>query len=807
MTTKGEGSPRAKYSLAMIVRNCAEDLKVLLDGYGKYPDEIVIVNTGIDENEAGFKETNAVAEQYGAKIFHFPWIEDFAAARNFSFAQCTHPFVLWLDSDDSVENPEVCDKSIRQGIEAGADLLFMEYLYQFDAHGNCITMQKRERVVRKDCFEWRAPIHECMCAIKAVTPINVPAKYGRIIHRRRREDVARANAAYRRNLKVFIKQFEETGRTPELRMVFYWANTLFGMGDYHGAVAKYEEYLDRSAREGNKSDAEQMQARVSLAEALHLVGKDREAEQAIIPAIALNPDMPAPYLILATLCLHKGEMERAAMYAKRTLDTADKMEQQLVSNPREILGRPHWILAMCAAQAGHIDAAKAEIEKARSYYKGEPQFAEFAFHVERAHHHRNLSQAWSVIRDSLIGEGRKDELARLAEHAPAMLADDAEVNRFTPKARPHGKRSIAFVCLQPPGMPSWGPWSIKDGTGGSEEAVINMSREFAKRGWHVEVYCATGKPCKDGPLKDEHGVLWYRAETWAGQFDNPVDVAVSWRSPMLFKASGVNAGASYLWLHDICNPAAWASGLEHFYDGYLLLSKFHRSLYGFIPEERVIYTANGIDPDLFVPLDDLKNEPHRMVWGSDPSRGLQFLLPWWEQIKKEVPEAQLDIFYGWSPLFMAGVQSDPWHRSVYQTVEKHRQKDGVNWWGKVGQQDLNKAYARASVWPYLTAFPEIHCITALKVQAHGVTPIVVDDFALSETVQFGEKLVGKADDLVFQKHFIERVIHNLKNPMPREQRLEMARWARSKTWGALAEQWEGEFLKKLAAKRETVLTG
>ncbi len=799
--------PNPKYSLAMIVRNCADDLDKCLTSYGKFPDEIVIVNTGVDESEAGFKETNAVAEKYGAKIYHFPWIEDFAAARNFSFAQCTHPFVMWLDSDDSVENPEITDKSIRDALGAGADLLFMEYLYQFDQFGNCITSQKRERVVRKDAFEWRAPIHECMCAIKPVTPVNVPPKYGRVIHRRQREDVNRANASYRRNLRVFIEQYEKKGLKPELRMVFYWGNTLFGMGDFHGAIAKYEEYLARSVAEGNKSDAEVMQARVSLSEALSLVGRMKDAEDVIVPAIAINPDMPAPYLILATQCLHKGEFERAAMYSKKTLDTAKNMEQQLVANPREILGRPHWILAMCAAQAGAIDAAKSEIDQAQQWYKGDPQFLELNFHISRVHKHKQLAGAWGMVRDELIAEGRKDELSQMAAFAPGLLEDDAEVNRYTPKARPHGKRSIAFVCLQPPNMPAWGPWSIKDGTGGSEEAVINMSREFAKRGWHVEVYCATGRPCREGPFKDDVGVLWHRIETWAGQFDNPVDIAVSWRSPMHFKVSGVNAGATYLWLHDICNPAGWGPGLEEAFDGYLLLSKYHRSLYGFLPEDRVIYTGNGIDPEIFVPLDDLKNEPNRLVWGSDPSRGLQFLLPWWEQIRKEVPNAELDIFYGWSPLFLANMTVDPWHKEIHATVEKHRQKDGINWWGKVGQKDLNIAFARASIWPYLTGFPEIHCITALKVQAHGVMPITVDDFALSETVQYGEKLKGRAEDLTFQKGFIDKVVHHLKNPMPREQRLEMARWARSKTWTALAEQWEGAFVQRLAGKREAVVTG
>ena len=61
-----------KYSLAMIVRNCAEDLDECLSSYAEYPDEIVIVNTALTEDEEGFAATNEVAAKYGAKIHHLP---------------------------------------------------------------------------------------------------------------------------------------------------------------------------------------------------------------------------------------------------------------------------------------------------------------------------------------------------------------------------------------------------------------------------------------------------------------------------------------------------------------------------------------------------------------------------------------------------------------------------------------------------------------------------------------------------------------------------------------------------------------
>lgn len=191
-----------------------------------------------------------------------------------------------------------------------------------------------------------------------------------------------------------------------------------------------------------------------------------------------------------------------------------------------------------------------------------------------------------------------------------------------------------------------------------------------------------------------------------------------------------------------------------------------------------------------------------MVWGSDPSRGLQYLLPWWGEIRRAVPDAELDIFYGWSPLFLANMEHDASLRRIHEVVEANKDQPGIRWNGKVGQDVLAKAYADAGVWPYMTTFPEIHCITALKVQAHGVVPVTVDDFALSETVQFGEKLPGPMDDTLNQRKFIDRVIHLLKNPWPREKRLEMMRWARSKTWDSVIGAWESRFLADLSKASE-----
>ena len=68
-------------SLCMIVKNESDVLGRCLDSAADLVDEIVIVDTGSTDN------TKEIASKYTNQIFDFPWRDDFAAARNFAFAQ------------------------------------------------------------------------------------------------------------------------------------------------------------------------------------------------------------------------------------------------------------------------------------------------------------------------------------------------------------------------------------------------------------------------------------------------------------------------------------------------------------------------------------------------------------------------------------------------------------------------------------------------------------------------------------------------------------------------------------------------
>ena len=69
----GEG---ARVSLTMIVRDEEENLANCLESVRGVFDEIVVVDTGSQDR------TVEIARSFGARVFDFPWVDDFAAARN-----------------------------------------------------------------------------------------------------------------------------------------------------------------------------------------------------------------------------------------------------------------------------------------------------------------------------------------------------------------------------------------------------------------------------------------------------------------------------------------------------------------------------------------------------------------------------------------------------------------------------------------------------------------------------------------------------------------------------------------------------
>ena len=128
----GDGEERL--SLCMIAGNEEARLGHCLESVQGLVDEIVVVDTGSTDR------TVEIAERFGARIGHFPWCDDWSAARNVSLSLATGDWIMWLDPDDLL--PREYHARIRDLIRQGRD---KSYFFVLDDQGfenvSCLQMR------------------------------------------------------------------------------------------------------------------------------------------------------------------------------------------------------------------------------------------------------------------------------------------------------------------------------------------------------------------------------------------------------------------------------------------------------------------------------------------------------------------------------------------------------------------------------------------------------------------------------------------------------------------------------------------
>lgn len=185
--------------------------------------------------------------------------------------------------------------------------------------------------------------------------------------------------------------------------------------------------------------------------------------------------------------------------------------------------------------------------------------------------------------------------------------------------------------------------------------------------------------------------------------------------------------------------------------------------------------------------------PHRIIYTSSYDRGLEHLLAMWPDIKKVVPDAELHIFYGWL-LFDKFTQGNPSSQMWKKKMVELMSQDDITDHGRLPQPELAKEYEASGIWAYPTHFGEINCISAIKAQAYGCEPVVVNYAALRETVKYGRRVEGDIYDEETQQEFKKQLIDALNNPMKDADREEMMKETRDTyNWDTIVTSWDTYF--------------
>lgn len=215
-------------SLCMIVKNEEDVIERCLKSIADIVDEIVIVDTGSSDN------TKAIASKFTGKIFDFEWIDDFSAARNYSFSKATKEYILWLDADDIIlEQDRIKLKQLKETLDLTTDGVMMMYNYSFDTHGNVTLSHFRERLVkRSNGSKWHEPIHEYLDVQGNIINSDITITHSK----------THSNPSGR-NLKIFENLLLK-GIDLSTRSIFYYARELYYNSRYEDAIIYFNKFLD-----------------------------------------------------------------------------------------------------------------------------------------------------------------------------------------------------------------------------------------------------------------------------------------------------------------------------------------------------------------------------------------------------------------------------------------------------------------------------------------------------------------------------------------------------------------------------------
>jgi glycosyltransferase involved in cell wall biosynthesis len=340
-------------SLCMIVKNEEEVLTGCLESVQNLVDEIIIVDTGSTD------KTKQIAEQFTSNIFDFEWIDDFSAARNYSFSKATSDYIMWLDADDVLlPKDQAALHELWSGIRDDVDVVSMYYHTALDETGRPLFLYRRNRIVKRSKnFRWRGAVHEYL-----EFGGNIVASEIAVTHRKSEKTHILSD----RNLRIY-EAYIASGRELTPRDMFYYANELKDHGKLEQAKSYYMDFL--RSKQGWAED--NIRACQYLADCCKATGDTEAYLMHLFRSFQYDRPRPEFCCFIGDFFTEEQNYEAGAYWYRQALDYEGK-ELPGFSVPAYTTWYPYVQLTLCYSRLGLMEQAKAAHLQAVWYHPNHP---------------------------------------------------------------------------------------------------------------------------------------------------------------------------------------------------------------------------------------------------------------------------------------------------------------------------------------------------------------------------------------------------------------------------------------------------
>lgn len=536
-------------ALCMIVKDEIDAVQnILANGFAHFDQMVFVVS-----DKKAYDELSKIPD---VEWYHREWNNRFDEARNFALDKVKTDFWFWVDTDDEFDFRTI-PELVKLAEENKYDQILLPYNYAYTEDGQLIAQHWRERLMRTGVFKWKGWVHE--------TPIpDGPFRAHRVqipvYHRNTEEHTKESLVRNHQILEAAVKESDDP------RYLMYLGQSYASLREYERAIIVLEKFITIS---GNPEDI--YRSVCVMSESAYHLKRPNKAIMYAMQAAAQIPEYPQAYRLIAQWEESQGNWEEALEWC-RVADSKPEPAGMGVYNPS---ARNDNILI-----AFHSEYMLKNFRNALAWLNRLP-----AGHGARAEFEQEIRElAETELFIELLPKQRKyfnsdKDLFNALNYDLKYDVRLAGLRSIAEKPKTWSDKSIVILCGE--GYEEWGPHTLDKGMGGSEEAVIYLSRALSELGWSVTVYGAVEEQMFDEGVR----YLPWREINKNDYFN----VFIAWRAPDF--TQHIKAKVKLVDVHDLVPEEV----LKPFEDvTYMFKSNYHKNAYPQLKEENTRVIGNGI---------------------------------------------------------------------------------------------------------------------------------------------------------------------------------------------------------------------
>ena len=338
-------------SQCMIVKNEEENIRRALSWGKGVVDEQIVVDTGSTDRTA------KLAREAGAKVYEFPWIDDFAAAKNFAIEKANGRWIALLDADEYFDSEDAAKmRRYVEQLDGGPYGQILASWLHVDNEGNTIAVGTQVRVFENAPYlRYRRRIHEYLESSDPNRGWMADASRELTIfhtgYGKRENDKKNAE---RRNLRLIEKELAD--HPDDCDMLGYLGDEYYSYGENDKAEDAFLRSIDRMGEQVSEYD---VRAALTFTKLLEIMVKEKRPREEVLPIYEkarkrMPKEADFDYL-LGSYFMNREEWEKGREHLEQALAILEKYgstaKSMMLSGQ---VDRAYEMLALCAYRQGDL---------------------------------------------------------------------------------------------------------------------------------------------------------------------------------------------------------------------------------------------------------------------------------------------------------------------------------------------------------------------------------------------------------------------------------------------------------------------